>query len=110
MGYLFKSQCFETLAEATAAHWSEKPADFTPGATSYLTDVIWSGTAWQIKKYTLSSAGVLTNNTTTNLPVLAFPTCNSTDAYFDGMTLGWGVAAAMVAAFSIKFIARALHR
>lgn len=110
MGYLHKTTCFQTLAEATAAHWSEKPADFTPGTTSYISDVVWSGSLWQIKKYTLSSTGVLTLNSTTSLPVLAFPTCQETDSYFDGMQLGWGVAIAMAAVWGVKFLARALHR
>lgn len=107
-GFLYQTQCFSTLADATAAHWSEKPADFTPGSTSYITDVIWSGSVWQIKKYTLSSTGVLTNNSTTNLPALTFPTCETSQNFDDGMMLGWGVSAAIVAAWVIKNLRRGL--
>lgn len=109
-GFLYKSQCFATLSDATAARWSDVQAQMTPGTTSYITDIQWSGTAWQMKRYTLSSTGALTLNTSTNMPVLAFPVCQTDQNFDDGMLMGWGVAAAMVAAFAIKFIARGLHR
>jgi len=101
-GYLFKGQCFSTLAAATSAHWTDSPSFIVPGTTSYISDTVWSGTAWVVKKYTLSSTGTLTLNSTTNAPVLAFETCDTTANFNDGMTLGWGVAAAMVAAFAIR--------
>lgn len=109
-GYLYKTQCFPALADATAARWSDQEAGITAGTTSYLTDVQWSGTAWVLKHYTLSSTGTLTLNTTTNMPVLSFPSCETTDNFADGAVLGWGVAAAMVAAFAVKFIAQGLYR
>lgn len=109
-GYLYKAQCFSTLADATAARWSDQEAGITAGTTSYLTDVQWSGTAWQLKRYTLSSTGALTLNTSTNLPALSFPSCDTATNFNDGMLLGWGVAAAMVAAYAVKFLARGLNR
>lgn len=109
-GYLYKTQCFPTLADATAARWGDEDAGITPGTTSYIADVQWSGSAWVLKRYTLSSTGTLTLNTTTNLPALSFPTCDTTSNFSDGAVLGWGVAAAMVAAYAVKFIAQGLHR
>lgn len=107
-GFLHQSQCFNTLADATAAHWSMNPAFITAGSTSYIADVIYSGTLWQVKKYTLSSAGALTLNSTTSLPALTFPTCETAQNFTDGMSLGWGVAAAIVAAWVIKNLRRGL--
>lgn len=109
-GYLYNSICYVSLAQATAARWSDVKPGITAGSTSYLTDVQFSGTVWQIKRYTLSSTGTLTLNTTTTAPTLAFPSCDTAQNFNDGMLLGWGVAAAMVAAFSVKFLSRALHR
>lgn len=107
-GFLYQSQCFNTLADATAAHWSEQPAFMTAGSTSYITDVVWSGSLWQVKKYTLSSAGALTLNSTTSLPAVTFPTCETAETFNDGMSLGWGVAAAIVAAWVVKNLRRGL--
>lgn len=107
-GFLHQSQCFNTLADATAAHWSMNPAFITAGSTSYMADVVFSGTVWQLKQYTLTSAGVLTNVSTTSLPALTFPTCETGQNFTDGMSLGWGVAAAIVAAWVIKNLRRGL--
>jgi hypothetical protein len=107
-GFLYQGQCYATLSDATAAHWSENPAAFLPGSTSYIIDIGFSGTAWQIKKYTLASNGTLTLNTTTNLPALTFPTCETSQNFTDGMELGWGVAAALVAAWLVKILRRGL--
>lgn len=109
-GYLFHDVCYPTLAAATSAHWSVTPAHLTPGTTSYIADVVWSGSAWVIKKYTLSSTGSLTLNSTTNAPTLAFETCDTMAKFNDGLSLGWGVVAAMAAVWGVRFISRALTR
>lgn len=112
-GFLYENICHPTLAAATAAYWSSVPVSLTPGTTSYVNAVEWVGLGipnWYISRYTLSSTGVLTKNTQTLAPSQSFPTCDTTETFFDGMTLGWGVVGAMVAAFGIKFLARALNR
>lgn len=103
-GYLFNGVCHATLASATSAYWSGDPVAVTPGTTSYIADVVWSGTTWVIKKYTLSSTGTLTLNSTTNAPALAFETCDTVQAFNDGATIGMGVAAAMVIAYLIRIL------
>lgn len=109
-GYLFRDVCYPTLAAATSAYWSDDPVAITPGSTSYIADVVWSGTAWTIKKYTLSSAGALTLNSTTNAPTLAFESCDTMQKFNDGLSLGWGVVVAMAAVWGVKFMSRALSR
>lgn len=109
-GYLFSQTCYRTLAEATSAHWSVTPTDITPGSTSYISDVVWSGTAWVIKKYTLASNGTLTLNSTTTAPTLSFETCDTMQKFNDGLSLGWGVVAAMAAVWSVRFVARVVSR
>jgi hypothetical protein len=107
-GFLHNGVCLPTLAEATALHWAANPAFITPGSTSYLADVVFNGTVWQLKKYTLSSGGVLTLNSTTSLPALTFPTCDTMTLFNDGMTIGWGVAAAIIGAWVIKNLRRGM--
>lgn len=107
-GFLHQNVCYASLAEATAAHWSMNPVFITAGSTSYIADTVWSGTAWVVKKYTLSSTGALTLNSTTNAPALSFPTCETGQEFLDGMSVGWGVAAAIVAAWVVKNLRRGL--
>jgi hypothetical protein len=40
--------------------------------------------------------------------VPAFATCDTTTEFFDGMSIGWAVVAAMVAAYAVNFLRRAL--
>lgn len=101
-GYLYKGQCYATLAAASSAKWTDSPPAVTPNTTSYLSDITWSGTAWVINKYTLTSTGTLTKNSTTALPALTFETCDTMGNFSDGMALGWGVAFAMVCAWAIR--------
>ena len=107
-GYLYNQICFPTLAEATAAKWQNQPAGVTAGTASYITNFDYSGTVWQIKRYTLSSTGTLTLNTTTSAPVLTFPACDTFTNFNDGLTLGWGVVAAMVAAYAFTLMRKGL--
>ena len=109
-GFLFQSVCYPSLVEATSAHWSSNPVSITPGSTSYLTDVVWSGSAWVVKQFSLSPAGVLTLNSSTNAPTLAFESCDTKTQFDDGMLLGWGVAAAMIAAWAIKVMGFGVNR
>lgn len=107
-GYLFKDICYPTLAGATSAHWSDTPAAITAGSTSYLVDVSFNGSQWVAKRYTISSSGTLTLNTTTNLPAVAFETCDTQEKFMDGMTIGWGIAVAMVVAVALMQMKRGL--
>ena len=107
-GYLYDQICFPTLGEATAAKWQKQPAGVTAGTTSYITNFDYSGSAWQIKRYTLSSTGTLTLNTTTAAPLQTFPTCDTFTNFNDGLTLGWGVVAAMVAAYAFTLMRKGL--
>jgi hypothetical protein len=103
-GFLFNARCYPTAAEATSAHWSQDPVSITPGGTSYIADVVWSGSAWVIKKYTLSSTGVLTLNSTTTAPALSFESCDTISNFKDGAQIGAGVAGAIVIAFLIRIL------
>jgi len=101
-GYLFQDRCYPSLAGATSAHWTQTPAAFTPGSTSYLTDMVYSGSAWVIRKYTINSGGTMTLTSSTTAPALTFETCDTTANFKDGATLGAAVAGAMVIAYVIR--------
>ena len=65
---------------------------------------------WQIKRQSIASTGVITNLTTSNATVPTFAACDPAALFNDGMILGWGVAAAMLVVFAVKFIAKGLKR
>jgi len=109
MGFLVGERCFDTQAQAADQWFSGKEPSYTAGSTSY---VSWFeknvSNVWQINRQSISSTGTITNLTTSNATVPVFPSCTVTDNFNDGMLLGWGVAAAMIGAYAIKFIAKGL--
>jgi len=108
-GFLAQGVCYSTNVSAADAHFLAQGPFYTAGATSYLG---WfeksAGLVWQIKRQSIASGGAITNLTTSNATVPTFPTCDTTEQFFDGMSLGWGVAAAIVAAWVIKNLRRGL--
>lgn len=108
IGYYAHGKCWPDQNSATAAHWSAGPGLFiTPGATTYMSNVVNEG-GWFIIRYSISSSGVSTKLGYTALPLQSFPYCDTTTEFMDGMTLGWGVAAAIVAAWAVKNLRRGL--
>lgn len=106
-GYLFNGQCFASHAGASSAYHSVIPVGLTPGATSYILQKDWDGSAWVVKHFSLSS-GVLTLHTTTVLPSVDFPVCDTAEHFMDGLTLGWGVAGAVLLSALVMAMRRGL--
>lgn len=100
MGALFNGQCFTTNALAADAFFLSKASSYTPGTTSYHS---WfektTGGVWQIKRQSIASNGTITNLTASNATVPTFPACTETESFTDGITVGWGIATVIVAAW-----------
>lgn len=101
MGALFQNVCYSTSADAADAFFLAKGVSYTAGATSYQSwfEKNTSG-VWQIKRQSISSSGAITNLTTSNATVPTFPTCDPTETFFDGLSVGWGIALVMAIAWS----------
>lgn len=110
MGYNFNSTCYTTNAEAADAYFLSASPAFTSGSTSYLSWFEKVSNVWQIKRQSIAANGTVSNLNASTATVPAFPTCTQSQNFLDGVTLGWGVAAAMIAAFAVKFLARGLSR
>lgn len=110
MGNFSKGICWPSNAQAVDAYFSSLAPFQTIG--SFTTENIYTfdGSSWQLSQYSISSAGVRNLVYSTPAPSLSFPTCitpNDPDTLFtDGLTLGWGVAAAMVAAWGISYLTK----
>jgi len=111
MGALVGERCFATNTDAADFFFSKKDPGYTAGDTSYLSWFEKSvGNVWQIKRQSISPTGVITNLATSNATVPTFAACDQMAPFSDGMTLGWGVASAMLVVFAVKFIAKGLKR
>jgi len=109
MGVQIGSQCVDSIDAAKDIYYSAIPpfeylANTSNMALNQFTKV---GSSWKLQRYSIStSSGMQTLNYSVDPPAIVFGSCNPSDNFFDGMTLGWGVASAMVAAWGIAFLAK----
>lgn len=101
-GFIVGSQCVDQ-STATDAYYSNTFPATTSGAVTYTSMFVKSASGWQQVTY---QDGTEIQRTTANTPVLA--PCDTAEKFKDGQTLGWGVVAAMVAAFAIHILRRGL--
>jgi len=104
MGSLVGSICYQSTAEATDAYYSAKEPSYTAGSTSYLSYFEKIAGTWTIVRKSIASNGSVTNLTSSTAPTLTFASCTPEEHFLDGMTIGWGIATAMIAAYCIKFL------
>lgn len=102
-GHIVNGQCVG-VAASSDIYWSNFRATAQSGPDLYLTIATKSGSNWQIDT-TLNGAAY----SSVLAPTPGFSTCDTSDQFFDAMTLGWGVAAAMVASYAIHLLRRALQ-
>lgn len=106
-GHIVNGQCVDVAASADL-YFSSKPGSVVSGLTTYEMIYTKPSTVWNIKSVTYSSSGVATNRFEVPAVVPTFPTCDTADTFIDGVTIGWGIAAAMVAAWLALQLRRAL--
>ena len=104
MGSLLGSFCYQTNAEAVDAYYSGKEPSYTPGSTSYLSYFEEVAGVWMIIRKSIASNGSVTNLNSSTAPVVVFPDCDPTSNFLDGMTIGWAIASAMIAAYAVKWL------
>jgi len=114
-GFFSNGQCLATFQQATDTHWdSIEPELLISGSTTIIhqAERLSSG-AWVHHKYELSTSGAMTDKFSIPLPPLYFGSCDipysdPVQSFQDGAIIGWGIAAAMAAAWAIHFLRRAL--
>lgn len=108
---LVDNVCHQSLGAAADAYFGAIPValDVT-SSMSYQLEYLKISGIWYLRKTTFSSSGVATINFTVPGVTPVFPDCDATASFFDGMQIGWGVVAAMAAAFSVIFIKKAFFR
>lgn len=101
-GAIVAGQCVDASAAADLFYSNTAPA-ISAGAPEYITQLERSGSGWSAVTY---SGGSLVSTSALQSP--AFATCDTSEGFTDGLTLGWMVAVAMVAAYSIHLLRRAI--
>lgn len=100
-GFLFNTRCHVSLTDATAAYWSGIPGATQPGSPSYVTQVVFDGSQWLLKTFSVSTGGASLLSSVV-APQPSFPACDPMESFKDGMELGTGVGLAILFAFIIR--------
>lgn len=103
-GHIVQGECVPVAAAQPLILSYLEPGSSQQGADSY-TWWFSAASSTTINKTTFRNGTFFQNE------VLQFPngpTCDTAEKFKDGQTLGWGVVAAMVAAFAIHILRRGL--
>lgn len=96
-GHIVNNQCVD-VAASQAAYWSTmRPTTIVSGIDTYYTYTQYSAPDWYL--FTFKN-GVYQRYTTLATP--AFPSCDTTENFFDGLQMGWGVATIMIIVYVIR--------
>lgn len=107
-GALVGGRCFASQDAAADAYYSGAAPSQTPGATSYLSEFVKVSGAWKLRRYQVDNTGAVAMLSESAVPPMAFATCDPAESFKDGLTVGWGVVAAMVIAWGVAVVRRGL--
>ena len=107
-GALVGARCFASAQEATDAVYSAAPVSQAVGPTTYVSEFVFASGSWVVRRSVIAQDGAVTTMQDAAAPVLSFPACDTTAQFMDGMTVGWAIVAAMVAAWCVVSLKGAL--
>lgn len=119
-GFDFSGACYASELEALQAYALSKPSSWTPAGDNgffwhYLFAIPdFGGALMRAQTFCYldaNGAEICYDQQSTMIDKPAFPSCefgSAYDSFIDGHTLGWGVVAVMVAAYSVHLLRRAL--
>lgn len=95
-GHIVGGRCVDVAASLDAYYGMSLPVHST-GSPAYISTITKSGASWRHDTY---QDGALISSVPAPTPT--FSTCDTTENFFDGMTLGWGVALVMITVYVIR--------
>lgn len=98
-GAYFSGTCYASQGAALDAYYGESPLALSGNGTALRFEK--QAGMWQVIGYHVEANGSLTYQSTTAAPVQTFPDCDPSESFFDGVTIGWGIATAMVLAAAV---------
>lgn len=107
-GALVGSKCYASQVEGMDAYYSATVPATTSGNPSYVTGFLQVSGVWKVQRYSVDNTGVVSSLSISNAPVVSFPACDPAEHFNDGVVVGWGIAAAMIAAAAFKMMQRAM--
>lgn len=105
-GALFQGRCLGSNAEAVDAFYLSGSASVHAGSPAYMAWFEKVSGVWTMYRTAIADNGAITQMQPVAAPVPVFPSCDPTESFTDGMTVGWGIATAMVLSWGFLMIRR----
>lgn len=103
-GGFWNGVCHSSQSAALDAYYSQQPLVISNGAAFRFEK---QGITWIMQRYSLESNGSMLYSGQSVAPTTIFPTCDPAEPFLDGMTIGWGIGAAMVFAACVAWLKKA---
>lgn len=108
---LVNNVCYSSVASATDAYFSLMPVSVVTSSTdTYKVDYRKSGADWLQYKQVVNSSGSPSPVYSFVVGAPTFPQCDATQPFFDGMQMGWGIVAGMIAVYAVILIRKAFFQ
>lgn len=115
---LVGSVCYSSVTVAADAYFGAIPTavSINGAITTVVQHVFYIPAAlpgagyWTIKSISYNATGIPSTNFWRSVTAPAFPGCDVSQPYLDGIEIGWGVAAAMFSALAIIFLKKSFYR
>lgn len=107
MGALYGRECYASadVAQDALLSATEPAIGAEQGTFARLSK---SGGAWSLDRFQVDQNGNLALVSSSPVPAGGFAACDATAPFFDGMSAGWAVVAAMAVAWGVVMLRRGL--
>lgn len=105
-GAILGTRCYPSQAEALDVLYSGIAPALSAGSTGYVFDYAKISGVWHQRSHSVTEGGVWVLRSMSPVPTADLPACDPLEKFSDGMILGWGLSAALVAVAAINFLRR----
>lgn len=110
MGFMVRDKCFAQWSDASNYYFSTFPEHQQAEGAGFLrVSHFFDGVQWMRQTTHFDAQGVAQSQQSSVVsPVQGVSGCDPSGAFLDGMTIGWMVAVALVAASAIKMMRKGI--
>lgn len=103
-GAYWNGLCYSSQDVAKDAYFGSASVAHSPTA---VTQYVKTAGVWELKVWAYESSSWVLKSSASVGTGFDFPACDPTEGFFDGIAIGWGIAAAMIAVAALKLMQRA---
>lgn len=103
-GAILGTRCYPSQAEALDVLYSGIAPALSAGSTGYVFDYAKISGVWHQRSHAVTESGSWVLRSVSPVPTVDFPPCDPLEQFADGLLLGWGLSAVLVAVAAVTFL------